>query len=131
MKYCTVSGKEGYRTRGAALKVAKRMEQAHKGSPSVYLCPACCRWHLTHYSYRDCHNFTRQPPKRKKKPMKIKIETASNDEVEISIKQTEEEKPRRYIGLMIEDSVNRRAALLTYEQACELVEALKIQIAKL
>lgn len=63
--------------------------------------------------------------------MKIIIESASNDDIEVSIRQTEEEKPQRYIGITIADRVARRAALITYEQALELVEALKIQIAKL
>lgn len=63
--------------------------------------------------------------------MKITIDTAFNDEIEITVQHTDEEEPQQLIGLIVQDRVAKRATALTYDQALELVEALKIQIAKL
>lgn len=64
--------------------------------------------------------------------MQIVIDTAFNDSVKVTIEKVKTEMEEfHYIGLRIFDSEKNRYTALTYEQACELVEALKIQIAKL
>ena len=128
---CPIQGKLCYRTKGAAQRAAKYIERRHRGSSSAYLCPHCGAWHLTHYDYRTCHDFIRQPKNITKKDMKITIDTAFNDEIEITVQHTDEEEPQQLIGLIVQDRVAKRATALTYDQALELVEALKIQIAKL
>lgn len=105
------------------------MEARHRGEPSVYLCPDCGAWHLTHYDYRVCHDFIRKPKPNKVKDMRILIDTYFNDRVEVNVCPDTE--GNNCIGLSIADGVNNRVTALTYNQALELVEALKIQIAKL
>lgn len=128
-RFCPETGKARFPTKGSALRAAKSMQRRHRGEPSVYLCPHCSSWHLTHYDYRTCHDFTRRPKEQKDKDMRILIDTYFNDKVEVNVVQDRE--GDNCIGLSIADGVNNRVTALTYNQAQELVEALKIQIAKL
>lgn len=136
--YCPLTGKQQFLTKREALRAARNVARQRKGTPSIYLCDHCHTWHHTHYDYAHSkaireikRKYIKPEPRKHSEEMKIIIESASNDDIEVSIRQTEEEKPQRYIGITIADRVARRAALITYEQALELVEALKIQIAKL
>lgn len=55
MKTCQRSGKAMYRTQGEAQQVIIRLyhRRREKARGSVYLCPECHSWHITHYTYEQ------------------------------------------------------------------------------
>ena len=64
--YCPANGKQCFDKRAQAEAVAyrtkRRLHCKQKGS--VYLCPECGKYHVTHYTYDTCKDFrTRQRKK--------------------------------------------------------------------
>ncbi len=49
--YCPTSGKECFDSRFLAQKAMSRLNKKSSKSGSVYLCPDCGKWHITHHSY--------------------------------------------------------------------------------
>lgn len=49
--YCPVSGKECFDSRALAEKAMRRLNKRSAKQGSVYQCPECGKWHITHYGY--------------------------------------------------------------------------------
>lgn len=109
-----------------------------RGEATIYRCQFCHHWHLTHMSYEHSKairelnkkGFYPIPQRKKKKDMRIFIDTQDQGAVMVDTYQPPDAE-RRGILLALTKEPTPIAVGLTYEQACELVEALKIQIAKI
>ena len=66
VSYCPETGKQMFDRRTQAEKVAyrtkRRLHCTMKGS--VYLCPKCGKYHVTHYSYEASKDFRTRDNKR-------------------------------------------------------------------
>lgn len=136
--FCHVNGKERFSTRASALKASRSMEAKNKGTPSVYLCPHCQSYHLTHYSYEESkflREYVLTPIEKcktkKDKDMKIFIDTAYDScGVCIEVKNTQDNDQLLSVTCFDGDG-NQVQQLFTYQQAIEMDEAIKIQLAKM
>lgn len=138
--YCSQNGKECFGSRHAARMAAKRMQGHYRGAASIYRCHYCHQWHLTHYSYehskaiRELNKqgyYAEPPKKKKKKDMRIFIDTHDNDGCVMVDTFKPAESDRKGILLAFTKEPSPIAVGLTYEQALELAEALKIQTARI
>lgn len=133
MRYCNENGKECFGTKGSALRAAERM-----GGGSVYRCQYCNQWHITHYTYEHSKAIRElfrkgvysTNKKRKKKDMRIFVDTQDGSSVMVDTYQPPEDE-RKGIMLAFTKEPTPIAVGLTYEQALELAEALKIQTARI
>lgn len=140
MEYCPTNGKACFCSRSSAERAAKNMSDRHRGVATVYRCQFCNHWHLTHYSFehskaiRELNKqgyYAEPPKKKKKKDMRIFIDTHDNDGCVMVDTFKPAESDRKGILLAFTKEPSPIAVGLTYEQALELAEALKIQTARI
>ena len=130
-RLCPTCGKQIFPTKGSAERANNSMHRRHQGKGSVYLCPYCNGWHLTHYSYRMKKHFTKQIVKQKQRDMRIFIDTIDNDGSVMVDTYQPPQQERKGIMLAFTKEPSPIAIGLSYDQALELIEALKIQTARL
>lgn len=135
-RYCPLTGKERFRTRGDAQLSADSLARRSRGMPSVYWCETCHAFHITHYRYTQCKAVAQtiekhKPTKKRKRDMKIIIDNAYvPDGTSIGIKQLND--GGQQLQMICFDEEDKRMDLrFTYAQALELVEAIKLQLAKM
>lgn len=142
MQYCPESGKLCFPSRQEAERAARNMQSRRKGMPSVYLCNTCHTFHLTHYNYEHCKavqelrksgyyqpRVPKPPNNRNRKNMVIFTDTDSGETLSTDIPNPDDATQLRLA--IVEAGKSTHPILLTYHQALELVESIKIQLGKM
>lgn len=130
-RLCPTCGKQTFPTKGSAERANNNMQRRHQGKGSVYQCPYCNGWHLTHYTYRESKHFTKQIIKQKQRDMRIFIDTIDNDGAVMVDTYQPPDHEQKGIMLAFTKEPTPIAIGLSYDQALELIEALKIQTARI
>lgn len=137
---CPYNGKHRFPTQSDAVRAARRMNNQHKGLPSVYFCTHCNSWHLTHYSYRDgkyIREYQRQQKQERKKQkteeeMKIYLETNSPlANIRVDLMPPDSTANANTLRLSIITAAGSTDTFLDINQTMELQEALQIQTRKM
>lgn len=134
--YCPITGKEQFHSRSDAERVAATFILKHRGNPSVYLCNECHTYHLTHYTYQRSRKVRQKKQAQAQSNTHTPIMTIFTDTfyadngVCIETKTTQDNHHNVRITLFDVDK-NQQSTDLTYSQTLELIEALKIQAAKI
>lgn len=136
-EYCSLIGKQKFESRREALLAAQNTKRRGKGCPSVYFCDVCKSWHLTHYSYeqskavRTKFDWSEEPAKKKQKkhkPMKIIVNNAYVPNGTTVVLHNLDDGGQQLRIILFDEDNHTIDARYTYDQALELIEAVKIQL---
>lgn len=139
MEYCPLTGKRRFGTRSEALNAAANMTKRNKGTPSVYRCQECGAYHLTHYSYARSHHLQEviatelkaKPKTNRTTEMNIGIDNAHVETGTVVMINNLNDGGQHLKIISFDPDGNKSSIEYTYTQALELIDAIKILVARM